>query len=85
MRAQITELEGLSRVVEGLLEGAPMTERLTFARAALAALVLAASVGVVGCNTLRGAGQDIEAGGGAIEDAAKTTQQEMNDGNPKTP
>lgn len=62
-----------------------MTDHMPFARAALAALVIAASASVVGCNTLRGAGQDIEAGGEAIEDAAANTQQEMNDGNPKTP
>jgi predicted small secreted protein len=35
---------------------------------ALAGLVL----GVAGCNTLEGVGQDVQAGGKAIEKAAKT-------------
>ena len=41
--------------------------RLNIFLAGLAALAL----GVTGCNTTRGVGQDIEAAGDAIEDAAE--------------
>ncbi len=40
---------------------------------ALAALSLNA------CNTTRGVGQDIEAAGGAIEEAAEETEEEIED------
>jgi len=40
----------------------------------LAALVLLAGfvLGLAGCNTIEGIGQDVQAGGRAIEKAAKT-------------
>jgi len=32
-----------------------------------------------GCNTTRGIGQDLEAAGGAIENAAEETEEELED------
>jgi predicted small secreted protein len=46
---------------------------------ALAALMAAGSL--VACNTVEGAGRDIQTAGDAIEETA----QETNDGNPQTP
>jgi entericidin B len=44
----------------------------------LIALLLASLVGVVsGCNTIAGAGKDIERGGQTIRDAAKDVQRKM--------
>ncbi len=37
---------------------------------AVLAMLTAISVGIVGCNTIRGAGKDIQRGGQAIQDAA---------------
>jgi predicted small secreted protein len=37
----------------------------------IAMTLIAAAFAVAGCNTLRGAGQDIEKAGQTIEDAAK--------------
>jgi predicted small secreted protein len=34
-------------------------------------LALSFALALAGCNTIRGAGQDIQKAGGAIEDAAK--------------
>jgi entericidin B len=42
---------------------------------AFAALV--ALFALTACNTVKGAGQDVQAGGAAVEDAATETQQEM--------
>jgi predicted small secreted protein len=48
---------------------------------ALKALVLVALLGMTGaltaCNTVQGAGKDIERGGEKIQDTAKHTQQKM--------
>jgi entericidin B len=42
------------------------------------ALLLTSLAGVLsGCNTIAGAGKDIERGGGAIRDAAKDVQRKM--------
>ena len=42
------------------------------------ALLLAASFGLLAaCNTIGGAGEDIEAGGAAISDTAEETEREM--------
>jgi predicted small secreted protein len=46
---------------------------------ALAALMAAGSLAA--CNTVEGAGRDIQTAGDAIEETA----QETNDGNPQTP
>lgn len=47
-------------------------------KAALAALALILAGGALtACNTVRGAGQDIEAGGEAIEDAAEDVQEDL--------
>jgi predicted small secreted protein len=47
-------------------------------KAALAALALILAGGALtACNTVRGAGQDVEAGGRAIEDAAEDVQDEI--------
>jgi entericidin B len=43
--------------------------------AALALVFVAA--GAVGCNTVRGAGRDIERGGEAIQEGATQVQQDM--------
>ena len=34
-------------------------------------------IGLSGCNTMAGAGQDVQSGGEAVEDAARDTQQRM--------
>jgi predicted small secreted protein len=49
----------------------------TFIKRVLAsALMLAvAAMAAVGCNTMRGMGQDLQEGGQAIQDAATKTQQ----------
>ncbi len=46
----------------------------------IAALVLCAVAGIVGtgCNTIRGAGKDIQKGGEAIEDAAENVRDDIN-------
>lgn len=41
----------------------------------LAALFLA--VGLGACNTVRGAGEDVESGGSAISETAEDTQREL--------
>ncbi|WP_342749332.1 entericidin A/B family lipoprotein [Zobellella endophytica] len=40
----------------------------------LAALI---AVGLAGCNTFAGAGQDIQRGGQAVEEAARDVQSDM--------
>ena len=40
-------------------------------------LVIAAVLTVAGCNTISGAGKDVEAGGKAIEKAADDTKKKM--------
>jgi predicted small secreted protein len=42
-------------------------------------LVLGGGTALVGCNTMRGAGEDVEAGGEAVQDAAEDTEDEMED------
>ena len=42
---------------------------------AMAAFVLAMSVS--GCNTMRGAGEDVSAAGGAVSDTAEDVEDEM--------
>ena len=39
--------------------------------------LLLATVTVVSCNTIRGAGRDVSAGGDAVSDAAAEAQREM--------
>ncbi|PZO55394.1 MAG: entericidin [Alphaproteobacteria bacterium] len=56
-----------------------MSRKFTAPLIALTALVGAA--GLTACNTVEGAGQDIQNAGEAIEETA----QETNDGNPNTP
>ncbi len=45
----------------------------------IAATLLASSLGVLvaGCNTVEGAGKDVEAGGRAIKDEARETKDKM--------
>jgi predicted small secreted protein len=40
-------------------------------------VILAAAFAVTGCNTVAGAGKDIEAGGKAIEKSAQDTKKKM--------
>jgi predicted small secreted protein len=40
-------------------------------------VILAAAFAVTGCNTMAGAGKDIEAGGKAIEKSAQDTKKKM--------
>jgi predicted small secreted protein len=41
-------------------------------------LVMLLSIGLlIGCNTIQGAGQDIERGGEAVSDTAKDVQKSM--------
>ncbi|MEJ8567188.1 entericidin A/B family lipoprotein [Elongatibacter sediminis] len=46
---------------------------------ALIALLLSMMLNVTACNTTRGVGQDIEAAGDAIEDAADEAEEEIED------
>ncbi|WP_102225888.1 entericidin A/B family lipoprotein [Acidimangrovimonas sediminis] len=41
------------------------------------ALVLAVAVGLAGCDTVAGAGKDIQKGGQAVTSSAKQTQAQM--------
>lgn len=43
----------------------------------LSVLLLGALLAIAGCNTMRGAGQDVEAAGGAMSDTAEDVQDEM--------
>jgi len=43
----------------------------------IAALLALLTVGLYGCNTTAGFGQDVEATGEAIEDAAEDTKEKM--------
>lgn len=40
-------------------------------------VIVAAVLAVAGCNTISGAGKDIEAGGKAVEKAADDTKKKM--------
>nr|WP_084324235.1 MULTISPECIES: entericidin A/B family lipoprotein [Hyphomonas] len=40
-------------------------------------LLALATVFLVACNTVRGVGEDVQAGGEAIEDTARGTQEEL--------
>ncbi len=40
-------------------------------------VMLAAALAIAGCNTVSGAGKDVEAGGKAIEKAAEDTKKKM--------
>lgn len=48
-------------------------------RIILMTVVLAAGTGLAGCNTVRGAGEDVEAGGEAVQDTAEDTEEELED------
>jgi predicted small secreted protein len=39
--------------------------------------LFAASISLAGCNTVRGAGQDVEAAGAGVAGTAEDTQQEL--------
>jgi predicted small secreted protein len=43
----------------------------------LAALVMAASAVLVGCNTIEGAGRDLERGGEKVQDTARDVKRGM--------
>jgi entericidin B len=51
------------------------SEETTMIRNILLALVAVAALAA--CNTVRGAGQDIESAGDAVSDQARETQQDM--------
>jgi predicted small secreted protein len=53
-----------------------MLKRLIYGFAALAT-VLSTVLSLTACNTIQGAGRDIERGGQAIQDEAKETKQKM--------
>lgn len=40
-------------------------------------VILAAALAIAGCNTIAGAGKDVEAGGKAIEKSADDTKKKM--------
>ncbi len=44
---------------------------------AILALIIAASFVLGGCNTIAGAGKDIERGGEKVQDTAKDVQKKM--------
>ena len=39
--------------------------------------ILVFTTGLTACNTFRGMGQDVERGGGKVQDAASSTQKKM--------
>lgn len=43
----------------------------------LIAVILSGALALAGCNTIKGAGQDIEAGGQKMQEAAQNAQQKM--------
>jgi entericidin B len=43
----------------------------------LAGLLVAGGLGLAGCNTIEGAGKDIQAAGSAMSGTAKDTEEEM--------
>ena len=54
-----------------------MTKLDTIIRPFLLGLVLLGTLGLASCNTMEGAGQDIEAAGDSISDTAEDTEDEM--------
>lgn len=44
---------------------------------ALVLVALGMAVGIAGCNTIRGVGQDVEAAGGAVAGTAEKTQEKL--------
>lgn len=46
-------------------------------KAMIVMLLAMASVAFTGCNTISGAGKDIERGGEKVQDAAKSVQRSM--------
>jgi len=56
-----------------------MTRKITTPLIAFAALIAAGSLAA--CNTVEGAGQDVQQAGEQLEETA----DELNDGNPNTP
>ncbi len=49
------------------------------------AFALIGVTGLTACNTVRGAGQDIQGAGEAVQEGATDVQRDLNDGNPTTP
>lgn len=47
------------------------------------AVFIVAGIGATGCNTMRGAGKDIQKGGEAVENAAENVQDDINTPNNK--
>ncbi len=43
----------------------------------IALILLMSVVGLVGCNTMEGAGKDISAGGDAVTDTARDVKRDM--------
>ncbi|MFZ1535962.1 MAG: entericidin A/B family lipoprotein [Chromatiaceae bacterium] len=43
----------------------------------IALILLISIVGLIGCNTMEGAGKDISAGGDAVSDTAKDVKRDM--------
>ncbi len=43
----------------------------------IALILLMSIVGLVGCNTMEGAGKDISAGGDAVTDTARDVKRDM--------
>jgi entericidin B len=58
------------------VKGKTMLRKIVLALATLSALAIA-PLTITGCNTVAGAGKDIERGGEAVHDTAKDTQRKM--------
>jgi predicted small secreted protein len=43
------------------------------------AIVVAGTLAVAACNTIEGAGKDVQAGGSAVSDTARDTKHNMSD------
>jgi predicted small secreted protein len=51
----------------------------TLSKATLIALAAAAALASAACNSVAGAGRDVQSAGSAVENAAHETQQDMQD------
>ena len=53
------------------------TQQVTKMKKLVALILLVAVGGLSACNTIEGAGKDIQSGGGAVSDAARDVKKDM--------
>jgi len=59
------------------LNAAPTIRTETSMNKLMTILILSAGLALAGCNTIAGAGKDIESGGEAVQDTARDVQKKM--------